>query len=81
MRSPTGVIVISVLPRSNSGAPSSSSSFWIATDSAGWLTKHFAAARPKLRSRATATMYRSSLSVRLWSPHACGCAAHRRLFR
>ena len=26
------------------------------TDSAGWLTKHFVAARPKLRSFATATM-------------------------
>ena len=40
MRSPTGVTVTSLLPRSNSGVPSSSSSFWIATDSAGWLTKH-----------------------------------------
>ena len=56
MRAPTGVIVTSLLPRSNSGACSSSSIFWIATDSAGWETKHFAAARPKLRSCATATM-------------------------
>jgi len=56
MRSPSGVIVTSLLPRSNNGAPSSSSSFWMATESAGWLTKHFAAARPKLRSRATATI-------------------------
>ena len=55
-RAPTGVTVTSLLPRSNSGAPSSSSSFWIATDNAGWLTKHLAAARPKLRSCATATM-------------------------
>jgi hypothetical protein len=55
MRSPTGVTVISDFPRSNSGVPSSSSSLWIATDSAGWLTKHLAAARPKLRSCATAT--------------------------
>ncbi len=52
---PNGVTVTSVLPRSNSRAPSSSSSFWIATDSAGWLTKHFCAARPKFRSWATAT--------------------------
>ena len=37
MRSPTGVTVTSLLPRSKSGVPSSSSSFWIATDSAGWL--------------------------------------------
>ena len=56
IRAPTGVTVTSLLPRSNSRAPSSSSSFWIATDSAGWLTKHFCAARPKLRSFATATM-------------------------
>ena len=36
--------------------PSSSSSFLIATDSVGCETKHDSAARPKCRSRATATM-------------------------
>ena len=30
--------------------------FLIATDKVGWLTKHFSAARPKCRSRASATM-------------------------
>jgi hypothetical protein len=55
MRAPTGVTVTSLLPRSNRRGPSSSSSFWIATDNAGWLTKHFCAARPKLLSLATAT--------------------------
>jgi len=63
MRSPTGVIVTSLLPRSNSAAPSSSSSFWIATDNAGWLTKHFAAARPKLRFLRHRDDVRSSFRV------------------
>ena len=43
--------------------PSSSSSFLTATDSVGWLTKQASAAWPKWRSRATATMYRNSVSV------------------
>ena len=61
--SPTGVTATSTLPRSKSCTPSSSSSFLIATDSVGWLTKQASAARPKWRSRATATMYFSSVSV------------------
>ena len=55
-RSPTGVTDTSPGPRSNSATPSSSSSFLIATDSVGCDTKHDSAARPKCRSRATATM-------------------------
>src|SRR3546814_8007579 len=35
----------------------------MATDSVGWLTKQASAARPKCRSRATATMYLSSVRV------------------
>ena len=60
---PTGVVVTSLLPRSNIFSPSSSSSFWIASDNAGWLINAFSAARRKLRSCATATMKRSSLRV------------------
>src|SRR5690554_5722527 len=66
-----GVMPTSVPPRSNSTTPSSSSSLRMATDKVGWLTKQASAARPKCRSRATATMYLSSVRVisvsRLWS--------------
>ena len=47
MRAPIGVTVISTPPRSKSCTPSSSSSFLIATDSVGWLTRQASAARPK----------------------------------
>lgn len=63
MRWPMGVTPTSAPPRSNSVTPSSSSSLRIATDSVGWLTKQASAARPKWRSRATATMYFSSVRV------------------
>ena len=63
MRSPTGVTLTSTLPRSKSCTSSSSSSFLMATDRVGWLTKQASAARPKCRSRATATMYFSSVKV------------------
>ena len=56
MRVPPGVTVTSPGPRSNSVTPSSSSSFFTATDSVGCDTKQASAARPKWRSRATATM-------------------------
>src|SRR5580704_4252185 len=58
-----GVTLTSLVPRSKICTFSSSSSFLIATDSVGWLTKHASAARPKCRSRATATMYFNSVSV------------------
>src|SRR4051812_23032207 len=61
--SPSGVTVTSLALRSNSLTSSSSSSFLIATDSVGCDTKHASAARPKCFSRATATMYFSSVSV------------------
>src|SRR5205809_1249532 len=61
--SPSGVTLTSLLPRSNSFTSSSSSSFLIATLKVGCETKQASAARPKWRSRATATMYRSSVSV------------------
>ena len=63
MRWPMGVTPTSEPPRSNSVTPSSSSSLRMATDKVGWLTKHASAARPKWRSRATATMYFNSVSV------------------
>ena len=56
MSSPSGVIVTSLAPRSKILTSSSSSSFLIATDSVGCETKQASAARPKWRSRATATM-------------------------
>src|SRR5690606_448658 len=62
-RKPMGVTPTSVPPRSNRTTPNSSSSLRMATDKVGWLTKHASAARPKWRSRATATMYLSSVSV------------------
>src|SRR5215471_18154970 len=46
MRSPTGVTVTSDLARSKSCVASSSSSFWMAIESAGWLIKQRWAARP-----------------------------------
>jgi hypothetical protein len=52
---PAGVTVTSPGPRSKSCRPSSSSSFFTATDSVGCDTKHACAARPKWRSRDTAT--------------------------
>jgi len=54
--SPSGVTLTSLPPRSKSLISSSSSSFLIATDSVGCETKQASAARPKCRSRATATM-------------------------
>ena len=56
MAVPSGVRLTSLLPRSKILTSSSSSSFLIATDSVGCDTKHASAARPKWRSRATATM-------------------------
>ena len=53
--SPSGVGRIFCLPRSNS-TPSSSSSFFTAMDSVGWLTWQRSAARPKCCSCARATM-------------------------
>jgi hypothetical protein len=53
---PAGVTLTSPGPRSNRVTPSSSSSFFTATDSVGCDTKQLSAARPKWRSRATATM-------------------------
>ncbi|MNT52395.1 hypothetical protein D3C72_1894190 [compost metagenome] len=61
--SPTDVTDTSEVPRSKICTLSSSSSFLIATDSVGCDTKQASAARPKWRSRATATMYLSSVSV------------------
>src|SRR6478672_4085431 len=61
--SPKGVTATSLALRSNSLTSSSSSSFLIATDSVGCDTKQASAARPKCFSRATATMYFSSVSV------------------
>src|SRR6185369_11282263 len=61
--SPSGVTVTSLALRSNSLTSSSSSSFLIATDSVGWDTKQASAALPKCFSRATATIYLSSVSV------------------
>jgi len=56
MASPSAVMLTSLLPRSKIFTSSSSSSFLIATDRVGWDTKQASAARPKWRSRATATM-------------------------
>src|SRR5512147_40821 len=75
MRSPAGVVVTSLVRRSKICVPSSSSSFLIATDSVGWLTKQASAARPKWRSRATATMYLSSVRV---MPANRNCASCRK---
>ena len=61
--SPSGVTVTSLALRSNSLTSSSSSSFLIATDSVGCETKQASAALPKCFSRATATMYLSSVRV------------------
>jgi hypothetical protein len=61
--SPSGVTVTSLALRSNSLTSSSSSSFLTATDSVGCETKQASAALPKCRSRATATMYLSSVNV------------------
>src|SRR5688572_10584295 len=61
--SPSGVTETSLALRSNSFTSSSSSSFLMATDSVGCDTKQASAARPKCFSRATATMYLSSVSV------------------
>src|SRR5207253_5748912 len=61
--SPSGVTVTSLALRSNSFTSSSSSSFLMATDKVGCDTKHASAALPKCFSRATATMYLSSVSV------------------
>src|SRR4051812_30119466 len=61
--SPSGVTVTSLALRSNSLTSSSSSSFLIATESVGCETKHASAALPKCFSRATATMYLSSVRV------------------
>src|SRR6478736_5592202 len=61
--SPSGVTVTSLALRSKSLTSSSSSSFLMATDSVGWDTKQASAALPKWRSRATATMYLSSVRV------------------
>jgi hypothetical protein len=61
--SPSGVTAISLALRSKILSSSSSSSFLIATDSVGCDTKQASAALPKCFSRATATMYLSSVSV------------------
>src|SRR6187397_1650213 len=61
--SPSGVTDTSLALRSNSLTSSSSSSFLIATDSVGCETKQASAALPKCFSRATATMYLSSVRV------------------
>jgi len=53
---PAGVTATSAEPRSKSVTPSSSSSFFTATESVGCDTKQVSAALPKWRSRATATM-------------------------
>ena len=53
---PAGVTETSLELRSKSVTPSSSSSFFTATESVGCDTKHASAAWPKCRSRATATM-------------------------
>src|SRR6478736_10478239 len=63
MSSPSGVTVTSLALRSNSLTSSSSSSFLMATDRVGCETKQASAALPKCRSRATATMYLSSVRV------------------
>src|SRR6478672_3411471 len=63
MSSPSGVTVTSLALRSNSLISSSSSSFLIATDNVGCETKQASAALPKCFSRATATMYLSSVRV------------------
>ena len=57
------VTLTSVVPRSNSLTSSSSSSFLMATESVGCDTKQASAALPKCRSRASATMYLSSVRV------------------
>ena len=51
-----GVTLFERGPGEVSVTPSSSSSFFTATDSVGCETKQVSAARPKWRSRATATM-------------------------
>src|SRR3569623_3404347 len=61
--SPSGVTVTSFALRSKSLTSSSSSSFLIATDSVGCDSKQASAALPKCFSRATATMYLSSVRV------------------
>jgi hypothetical protein len=53
---PAGVTLTSPCPRSKSARPSSSSSFFTATDSVGCETKQASAALPKCRCLATATM-------------------------
>ncbi len=58
-----GVTSTSFLLRSKRRTPSSSSSLASASESVGWVTKHFCAARPKWRSWARATTYRSSVRV------------------
>ncbi len=63
MSSPSGVTVTSLALRSNSLTSSSSSIFFTATDNVGCDTKQASAALPKCFSRATATMYLSSVSV------------------
>src|SRR5262249_32660695 len=75
--SPSGVTDTSLALRSNSLTSSSSSSFLMATDSVGCETKQASAARPKCFSRATATMYLSSVRVmphRLSSKRGAGVA-------
>ena len=61
--SPSGVTATSLALRSNSLTSSSSSSLRIATDRVGCETKQASAALPKCFSRATATMYLSSVRV------------------
>src|SRR3569623_3464414 len=67
---PIGVIDISLPPRSKITTPSSSSSFLIATDKVGCATKQASAAWPKCFSRATATIYLSSVKVMGVSSHS-----------
>src|ERR1035437_5075365 len=69
---PSGVIEISVPPRSKMTTPSSSSSFLMATDKVGCATKQASAAWPKCLWRATATMYLSSVRVISVSSHRRG---------
>src|SRR3954463_7269626 len=63
--SPSGVTLTSLALRSKSLTSSSSSSFLMATDRVGCETKQASAALPKCFSRATATMYLSSVRVTL----------------
>src|SRR5690349_8418787 len=58
-RCPSAVNPSNRCPRSTITTSNSCSSLRIATDSVGWLTWHAAAARPKCRSRASATRYSS----------------------